>query len=206
MDRLTKRDLGILALLGKGLPDAEVCRSLGISALRVEAAVERMERHIERGRANEGERVLFEMAVRKRLENALRATQVRFSALLDSVLAAVLVVDGRTGLIKQANLRSEDLFGYPLDALVGRQIEDLVPTQHRALHPAYRIGFLTSIRKREMGYHPPIHALRGDGKLVELAIALTATPLDDDVMVVCSEYSLWVSATNEAAAGRPMGR
>ncbi len=44
-----------------------------------------------------------------------------------------------------------------------------------------------------MGYHPPIFAVKGDGSEVEVAIALTATFSDEDVMVVCTEFALWTA-------------
>jgi len=204
MSRISKRDEGILSLLGKGMPEPEVCRSLGISGIQIEEALERIEILIESGSAHERIRALFERAIRKRLENTLRATQIRFSALLDTMIAAVLVVDGRTGLIKQINRKAEDLLGYSRGDLIGRKVEEIVPAQYRTIHPAYRIGFLNSIRKREMGYHPPIFALRADGRQIELAIALTATRLDDDVLVVCTEYSIWLEAAKETSEQRAL--
>lgn len=142
-------------------------------------------------------RLLYERALRCRLENTLRATQARFSALLEGMLSAVLVVDGRTGIIRQVNQQAEDLFGYARGSLVGVSVEGLVPEHHRAIHPAYRIGFLASIRKREMGYHPPIYAMRADGEKIEVAISLTASAADDDVMVICTEYRTWEAARNQ---------
>jgi PAS domain S-box-containing protein len=83
------------------------------------------------------------------------------------------------------------MFGYAHEAFIGRSVEDLVPHSYRRVHPAYRIGFLTSTRKREMGYHPPIFALRADGKEIEIKVALTASPDDDTVMAVCRQFAEW---------------
>lgn len=48
-----------------------------------------------------------------------------------------------------------------------------------------------------MGYHPPIYAARADGAKIEIAISLTASAADDDVMVICTEYRTWEVATNQ---------
>ena len=64
-----------------------------------------------------------------------------------------------------------------------RRQEELVPEDVRSLHVKQRTGFLNSIRKREIGYHPPIFAKRKDGSRIELNIGLTATPTSDDVEV-----------------------
>jgi PAS domain S-box-containing protein len=77
------------------------------------------------------------------------------------------------------------MFGYSPRELVGHEVEMLVLPEVRDVHVAYRNGFLNSVRKREMGYHPPIEALRKDGSTIWLDIALTATQATDDVMVVC---------------------
>jgi hypothetical protein len=51
-----------------------------------------------------------------------------------------------------------------------------------------------------MGYHPPIFGVRSDGAKIDMAIALTATPIDDDIMVVCTEHSHW-KAPGQTASG-----
>jgi hypothetical protein len=76
-------------------------------------------------------------------------------------------------------------------------IEDLVPREHRGIHPAYRLGFLASMRKRNIGYHPPIFAVRSDGKHVELSIGLTCSSADEDVMVVCTLFATGLPSDTE---------
>jgi PAS domain S-box-containing protein len=199
MKGINKHDQSVLSLIGTGMPDSEVCRNLGITVVGIEETMERVSDSIEGGRASEKVKLFFESASRHRLEHTLRATQARFAALMDAMIAAVFVVDGRTGIIHQANSRAEELFGYERNQLVGRSVEELVPEQHRMIHPAYRIGFLSNRRKRDMGYHPPIYGLRSDGAKIEMAIALTATPVDDEIMVVCTEYSVWAGLAQLAA-------
>ncbi|HWA83226.1 MAG TPA: PAS domain S-box protein [Fimbriimonadaceae bacterium] len=169
---------------------------LGITVPSLENAIERTDEWLEEHPQDVELRLLYERALRARLENTLRGMQARFAALLDGMLSAVLIVNGRTGIIRQVNRQAETLFGYPQGQLVGVSVELLVPEHHRTIHPAYRIGFLASIRKREMGYHPPIFALRADGEKIEVAISLTSSSTDDDVMVVCTDYGAWRAATN----------
>jgi PAS domain S-box-containing protein len=191
---LGKETVEQIELLAMGVSDTALCRKLGISYSDLEATIERVRSWLEANPDDLQIQLLFERAGRRRLENSLRATQERFVALLDAMIAAVLVVDGRTGVIKQANRQCEDLFGYPEGELIGLSVEELVPPSHRRIHPAYRIGFLASVRKREMGYHPPIYGVRADGERVEMAIALTASTSDDDVMVICTPYEVWAGA------------
>jgi PAS domain S-box-containing protein len=191
---LGKRTVEQVEMLANGVSDAAVCRQVGMTQAELVAELEKVEAWLQEHPERLEMHLLYERACHRRVENSLRATQERFGALLDAMIAAVLVVESRTGTIKQANRRCDVLFGYPEGDLVGRSVEDLVPPSYRAIHPAYRIGFLASVRKREMGYHPPIYGLRADGERIEMAIALTASTSDDDVMVICTPYEVWAGA------------
>jgi PAS domain S-box-containing protein len=143
---------------------------------------------------------VYEKALRRRAENHLSSLGARFQALMDILPQGLLVIDGRTGVIKEANTVACDLFLYDRTTLVGMSVEELVPGQKKRFHGAYRLGFLASVRKREMGYHPPIQGVRSDGSHVDMAIALTANSVDDDVMAVCTEHCQWKSAVEAAHA------
>ncbi|HWD38611.1 MAG TPA: PAS domain S-box protein [Fimbriimonas sp.] len=189
MKSLSKSDQAVLRLLSEGKRDHEICIELRLSQKALDGAVARIQ-----GRAtheSEDAAWFYERALRRRAENSLASLHARFDALMEVLMHAVLVVDGRTGKIKEVNEVACSLFGYSRREFIGLSVEELVPDSHRPRHVAYRLGFLSSVRRREMGYHPPIQGLRADGTLVEMAIALTATPIDDDVMVVCTEYQRW---------------
>jgi PAS domain S-box-containing protein len=104
---------------------------------------------------------------------------------MDIAPEAILLANGRTGRIIKANHQASVIFGYTPRELLGASVEMLVPSDIQHVHAAYRKGFLHSVRKREMGYHPPIQAVRKDGSTVDMDIALTASSSSDDVMVVC---------------------
>jgi PAS domain S-box-containing protein len=189
MDRLSKDERDILDRFSQGLRDAEICRELRISESTLRRALKRIEALAD-SETNDAARN-YERALRIRAEKRLHSLEARFHALMSILPGAVLVVDGRTGTIKEVNDSACNLFGYSVREFVGRSVEDLVPEDLRRVHPAYRIGFLASLRKRELGYHPPIFGVKADGSQIEVAIALTATTADDDVMVVCTEKDAW---------------
>jgi len=199
---LAKADQEVLALMSEGSPDYEICRRLGISLSALNKAVKRIETRAAIESDDAGR--FYERALRRRAENHCASLGARFHALMDALPAAVLVIDGRSGVIRDANSIAADLFGFDRGDLIGKSVEELVPNEHQAVHPAYRLGFLSSVRKREMGYHPPIYGLRSDGTQIEMAIALTATTADDDVMVVCSEHSRWNAADDAAKDAIPI--
>ena len=189
MNELSKVDQDVLKLLSEGVADLEVCRQLSMSRRAFADSVKRIEERALAVSDNAGR--LYELALRKRAENINRSLNARFKAILEILPQAVIVVDGRSGAIKQFNQPACDLFGYSKEELGAMTVEVLVSEEHRGVHPALRLGFLANTRKRAMGYHPPIFGVRKNGEQVEMAIALTSTPGDDDVMVVCTERSSW---------------
>jgi len=188
----------MLRQLGEGVPELQVCRSFGLLPEQLNQLFLRASQWAEAAEMDPGSLLLCERALRRRGENAARSLAARFEALLEASPDAVLVINAMTGIIGQVNENAAALFGYSPEELVGRSVEDLVAPKYRAIHPAYRIGFLASVRKREMGYHPPIFAARADGTEVEIAVALTATASNEDVMVVCTESSRWKSRAETA--------
>lgn len=127
----------------------------------------------------------YERIERRKLEGELWAAEARLNALMDISPDAVFLVNGRSGRILKVNNQVSIQLGYSPRELVGQPVEMLVDPEKRDVHVAFRNAFLNNVRKREMGYHPPIHAVKKDGTTVELDIALTATAATDDVMVVC---------------------
>ena len=203
MKALSPQDQEVLRLLSAGFSDDHICRALELAPSLFHASLERIQDRasVETGDAGR----YYEQALRLRAEKRIAALQKRFSALIDLVTTGILVVDGKTGVIKECNQDACRLFGYPLSEFIGLSVEDLVDDEYRTIHPALRRGFLLSARKREMGYHPPIFGVRKDGTRVEIALALTAAPGDDDVLVVCTEHARWAMLEKQDIAANKNG-
>jgi len=128
---------------------------------------------------------LYDRIERHALEAELWASEARLTALMDTAPDAILLIEGRSGRILKVNNRALMILGYSPRELLNHPMEMLLDPEIRTKHVGLRRGFLSSVRKREMGYHPPITAYTKGGKLVQFDIALTATASTDDVMVVC---------------------
>ncbi len=96
--------------------------------------------------------------------------------LFESIPDALVIVDQR-GRIVMANQNAHRLFGYPPEQLVGRQVEDLVPSDARERHRAHRDDYMTQPRVRPMGMaNMTLSGQRKDGRQFPVEIALS--PLD----------------------------
>jgi PAS domain S-box-containing protein len=75
---------------------------------------------------------------------------------------AIFVTDAR-GVIREANPRAVEMFGYERPEFVGMPIETLIPQRFRGGHPSHRENFSAHPRTRQMGAGLNLFALRKDG-------------------------------------------
>ena len=90
---------------------------------------------------------------------------------------AILVTDP-TGLIRGANPRASELFGYPQTELVGMSVDDMVPERFRRNHPSHRENYNAHPRARQMGAAMNLFGLRKDG--TEFAVDIMLKPLQSE--------------------------
>jgi PAS domain S-box-containing protein len=75
---------------------------------------------------------------------------------------AILITDGN-GVMRDANPRAEELFGYSSQELLGQPVDMLVPARFRAAHPRHRENYNAHPRTRQMGAALNLFGLRKDG-------------------------------------------
>ena len=88
---------------------------------------------------------------------------------------AIFVTDAQ-GVIRSANPRAAELFGYTTDELNGLAIERLIPERFRSRHPSHRENYYAHPRTRQMGAAINLFALRRDG--TEFPVDIMLKPLE----------------------------
>lgn len=106
-----------------------------------------------------------------------------FRQIFQSSVEAIVMVD-RFGTILLANPVSERMFGYETDGLLGLLIEDLLPDHLRKRHIAYRHEFNANPEPRPMGMGRDLVAKRRDGSEFPVAVSLSYTKMDGELMVM----------------------
>ncbi len=86
------------------------------------------------------------------------------------------VLADEAGRIVAANAQLHRMFGYPLDSLIGRELECLLPEKLRGAHLGLRAGFFRKPRPRAMGAGRVLFALHAGG--YEFPVEIGLTPLN----------------------------
>lgn len=108
---------------------------------------------------------------------------------------AILIADDR-GIVRAANPRTEEMFGYSGDELIGHAVERLIPERFRHTHPQHRENYSAHPRARQMGAALNLFGLRKDGSEFPVDIMLKPVQTEDGPAVV----SFIRDATEQRAA------
>jgi PAS domain S-box-containing protein len=101
----------------------------------------------------------------------------RFQNFLRSAPDAVLIVS-EEGIIEMVNPKTETLFAYNKEELLGQPVEILIPHHHRKKHVNQRKNFNKTPHQRSMGSELNIYGLKKDGTKIPLDIMLG--PIQED--------------------------
>jgi len=104
-------------------------------------------------------------------------------SLLDAAPDATLIVSA-AGEIVFVNDHAATLFGFGLEDLLGRVIEDLLPEAFAAVHRAHRTRFRAAPTVRSMGAGLELRARRSDGSELPVEISLSPLRLGEELFIV----------------------
>ena len=109
---------------------------------------------------------------RKRIEEQLRESEATTRTLLETASQAILAVD-LEGRIVIANRKTNEMFGYSRDELLGRWHEILIPKKLRERHRAHLANFNADPKSRSMGTGMDLVGLRKDGTEFPIEVSLS---------------------------------
>ena len=151
------------------------------------------------------------LRARQRIEDALRASEAKFSGILGIAADAIITVDQAQRII-HFNRGAEEIFKHKADDAIGRHLNILIPARYRAGHEAHMLRFAQAPETaRRMGERREIFGLRADGtefpaeasisKLVERdGILFTVVLRDITDRVRAAEDDRFLSASGASLA------
>ena len=98
---------------------------------------------------------------------------------------AVIGVD-ETGEIRLANSRTEAVFGYTREQLIGEPVELLVPESAESTHVTHRRRYFDAPRTRPMGAGLDLYARRKDGTEFPCEISLSTVATEEGMMALAA--------------------
>ena len=103
-----------------------------------------------------------------------KQAEERFRGLLEAEPDAMVIV-GSDGVVELVNARTEAMFGYTSEEVIGEVVDLLVPERFRGQHPAHRDAYVGQPRVRLMGADSELYGRRKDGS--EFPIEVSLSPL-----------------------------
>ncbi len=123
------------------------------------------------GRADFVVSVIEDISARKDAEAQLVTSEAQYRAIFDSAVEAMAVIDAR-GAIHSVNPAVERIFGYPPDALIGNNIDMLMPVPVGAQHDDYLRRYRETGRRAIIGIGREVIGQRRDGMVFPLDLSV----------------------------------
>ena len=128
-------------------------------------------------------------------------TNGSFRGLLESAPDAMVIVDSDCQIVL-VNHRTEKLFGYPREELLGHSVEMLIATRFREDHAACRAAYSTRTQTRAIGTGLELCAQRKDGTEFAVEISLSPIETNDGVFVSSAIRNITARKRGERAASQ----
>ncbi len=109
---------------------------------------------------------------RKQAEHAIKEREERLRAILNTASDSIITIDHQ-GIIEDANRATELMFGYTRNELVGHHIRMLMPHPYSDEHDRYIANYLESKTPRIIGVGRELVALRKDGSIFPVGLAVS---------------------------------
>lgn len=123
------------------------------------------------------------------LSKVLNRQKERFYQVIEAAPGAMLLINNK-GEIELLNRKTEQLFGYQRDTLLGLNVDRLLPMEHRSKHSELRESYNQNPSLRSMAKGRELFGLHKDGHLIPLEIELCPIKTDEGLKTLASIFDL----------------
>ena len=114
----------------------------------------------------------YDISDRMRAEAALAEQAQHTQTILDNMVDGLITIDAG-GIVHSFNPAAERIFGHPAEAVIGRNVNMLMPSPHREAHDGYLRNYRTTGVARIIGIGREVEGQRRDGSLFPMELAVS---------------------------------
>ena len=115
--------------------------------------------------------IIHDLTERERTERALRESNARLKAVVDTAVDGVILIDAR-GCILEFNPACEKLFKYSVAEVLHRNVKMLMPSSYRVEHDGYIGNFLKTGERKIIGIGREVLGQRKDGSPFPMGLSV----------------------------------
>lgn len=124
------------------------------------------------------EQLKREISQRQQTASALRDSEARIHAILDTAVDAIITIDER-GTMTSLNRAAERMFGHAAAEAIGRNVKLLMPEPYYSEHDAYLENYLRSGKARIIGIGREVIGRHKDGRTFPIDLAVSEVRLGE---------------------------
>jgi PAS domain S-box-containing protein len=113
-----------------------------------------------------------------RLNSELRTSQ--FNAILNTFTSAIITID-KTGIVQSFNKSAEQIFGYNVSEITGKNISCLMPPAIAAQHNGYLQRYLNTKKSNILGNRRELEGQRKNGDIFPALLRISQMEIDGEL-------------------------
>ena len=113
----------------------------------------------------------------------MQRSESRLRAIADTAIDGIITINGR-GIVQSFNGAAEHLLGWRAEEVIGRNVSMLMPEPHQSAHDGYLSTHLTTGRSSIIGRGREVEALRKDGSVLPIRLAVGRVALPGEALFV----------------------
>jgi PAS domain S-box-containing protein len=127
--------------------------------------------------------IIHDLTERERVERALRESNARLKAVVETAVDGVILIDAR-GRILMFNPACERLFQYRADEVRHENVKLLMPSSYRVEHDTYIRNFLETGERKIIGIGREVVGQRKDGSTFPMDLSVGEAKQDGEAIFV----------------------
>lgn len=132
----------------------------------------------EQGKPRQYIAIRADITERKRAGQALRETEQRMSAIVETAVEGIITID-LGGIVEMFNPAASHIFGYHPGEVIGKNVNMLMPSPYRDHHDGYLSNYLRTGESKIIGIGIEMVGLRKDGTLFPMELSVGEVRLGD---------------------------